>query len=121
MNIEIPELDVAYGLEICGGDTETYLYSLRLYVTSLPPLLQKMRAASEKTLHEYSINVHNVKSISEYIGAREANRTARQLESMAKEGDLAGLLERNESFIKYLEKLVGDIKSWLAETGNDGE
>jgi HPt (histidine-containing phosphotransfer) domain-containing protein len=113
MAIEIPGINVKMGMELCDGDLSMYVHSLRLYISNMPSALENMRNVSEKTLHDYSISAHGVKSISEYVGAEEIIKTAKQLEGMAKDGDLAGVLAQNDSFITRAEKLVDNIKIWL--------
>ena len=113
MAIDIPGLDINKGLELCDGDMETYISTLRLYTTNIPQALDRMRNVTEETLRNYTISVHGVKSTSEVVGAEEARKTARELEAMAKAGDMAGILARNGAFIKYVEGLVAGIRSWL--------
>ena len=113
MAIEITGLDVKSGLELCGGDEGIYTNALRLYVTNVPPALDKMRNVSENTLQSYAVSVHGIKSTSEYIGAEEARSTAKQLEAMAKSGDLAGVQAKSDAFIQHVEQLIGRIRSWL--------
>ena len=113
MAIDIPGLDTNKALELCDGDMETYISTLRLYIDNIPQALERMRNVTEETLHNYTISVHGVKSTSEVIGAEEARKTARELEAMGKAGDLAGILARNDAFIKYVEGLVAGIRSWL--------
>jgi len=111
--IEIPGVHAENGLALCDGDMTIYLNSLRLCVNHMPAALEKMRRVSAETLHDYAINVHSAKSISAYIGAEETRNTAKQLEDMAKKGDLPGVLGQNETFLKNAGKLVEDIRNWL--------
>jgi len=120
MDIEIPEIDANSGLDLCDGDMDIYLNSLRLYVSSIPASLEKMKGVSDETLKDYSIAVHGVKSMSEYIGAEEARKTAKQLEALAKGGDLAGVLAQNETFINYVQNIVADVRSWLEKNDTSG-
>ena len=113
MAIEIPGLDTASGMDLCDGDTNIYLNALRLYVSSIPASLEKMRGVSQETLGDYAITAHSVKSMSEYIGAEEARKTAKQLEALAKGGDWAGVLAQNETFLQYAQGIVGSVQSWL--------
>jgi len=113
MAIKIPEVDTSKGLEQCDGDMDTYISTLRLYSTNIPKALDKMRNVSEETLQNYTISVHGVKSTSEVIGAEEARKTARELEMMGKAGNLAGILARNDAFIKYVEGVLDGIRGWL--------
>jgi len=113
MAIEIPGVDTKSGLEICGDDEKIYLNSLRLFISNIPESLEKIRTVSKETLEKYSITVHSVKSMSEYIGAEELRKTAKELEAMAKGGDLNGVLARNEAFIKYAEGIIANVRNWL--------
>ena len=113
MVIEIPELDVKSGLDLCDGNTHIYLDSLRLFVSDTPEDLEKMKCVSRETLEDYSVAAHSVKSMSRYIGAEEARKIAKQLETMAEDGDLAGVLAKNETFIKYMEKILDGVRIWL--------
>jgi len=109
----IPEVDVSSGLEICDGNLAIYLNSLRLFATSIPKNLQDMKGVSAETLVDYAVTVHSVKSMSHYIGAEEARKTAKELEALAKGGDLAGVQAQNDAFIQYAQKVVGNVQSWL--------
>ena len=116
--IEISGINAESGLDICDGDVDIYIQSLRLYVSNMPAVLEKLRGVSEKTLRDYLINVHGLKGMSEYIGAEEIRKTAKQLEAMSKEGDLAGVLAVNDSFIKSTENLICGIQDWLNKYGS---
>jgi HPt (histidine-containing phosphotransfer) domain-containing protein len=74
-----------------------------------------MRSVSVETLADYKISVHGVKSTSESIGAQEARNMAAELESMAKAGDLPGVLGKNEALIRYVDDLLGNIRIWLKQ------
>ena len=115
MAIEIPGLDTNSGLELCDGNEKIYINSLRLFVSSTPESLEKMRGVSGETLEKYSVVAHSVKSMSEYAGAEEVRKAAKELEALAKAGDLAGVLAKNEAFIKYAGGIVEGVRSWLAE------
>ena len=113
--IKIPEVDSAYGLDLCDGDFNIYLRSLRLYVSNIPSALDKLSGVTEQTLKDYTVNVHGIKGMSEYIGALEAKETAKQLEDISKRGDFDGIKAQNDSFIKLIKNLVNNIKIWLDE------
>jgi HPt (histidine-containing phosphotransfer) domain-containing protein len=113
MAVEIPGLNADSGLELCDGNLKIYLSALRLYISNIPATLEKVRNVSEKTLRDYTISVHGIKSTSEIIGAEEVRKTAKELEAMGKAGDLTGIQARNDAFIKNTENLVAGIKSWL--------
>jgi len=120
MAIEIPGLDAASGLDLCDGNMAIYLNALRLYVSSIPADLEKMRGVSQETLADYAVTAHSVKSMSEYIGAEEARKNAKQLELAAKNGDWAGVSAQNETFIQYAQGIVGSVRSWLEKNAPSG-
>jgi HPt (histidine-containing phosphotransfer) domain-containing protein len=120
MAIEIPEINAASGLDLCDGNMTIYTNALRLYISSIPANLEKMRGVSRETLADYAITAHSVKSMSEYIGAEEARKTAKQLEALAKSGDLAGVLAQNETFIQYTQNIVDGVHAWLEKNAPPG-
>jgi len=113
MTINIPGINAQSGLELCDGDLKIYLRSLHLYVSNVPSNMEKIRTVSTETLHDYSIKVHGIKGMSEYIGAEETRKAAKQLEEMAKAGDLTGVLAQNDAFVKQVENLTDNIRDWL--------
>ena len=115
MAIEIPGLDVESGLGLCDGNEKIYINSLRLFVSSTPESLAKMKGVSQETLEKYSVVAHSVKSMSEYAGAEEVRKTAKELEALAKAGDLAGVLAKNDAFIEFARGIVESVRSWLEE------
>ena len=113
--IEIQGLNTDSGLELCGGDYNLYFKSLRLYVSNMPQTLENMRIVTAETLRDYAAYAHGAKGICDYIGAEDARKAAYNLETMAKAGDLAGVLSKNESFIKDVGNLVDRIRYWLVK------
>ena len=113
MEIKIPSVNVKAGLDLCDGDMDIYLRVLRAYVSAIPVKLEKMQNVAEETLQNYLINVHGVKGTSKSIGAEEIQKAALQLETMARAGDLEGVLAHNEEFIKNTSSLVDGIRRWL--------
>jgi len=113
MVIEILGVDTKSGLELCDGNINIYKNALRLFTNGTPKDLEKMKNVTQETLEDYVIAVHSVKSMSNYIGAEDARKTAKELETLAKNKDLAAVLARNETFIKYAETLVDNVRTWL--------
>jgi len=113
--IEIPGLDTASGLDLCDGNVNIYLNSLRLFATGTPEDLEKMKDVTGETLEEYSVAAHSVKSMSRYIGADKLRETAKQMEALADAGDLAGVSAQNKDFLKYANSIVDNVKNWLSE------
>jgi len=118
MTIKIPEVDVKSGLDLCDGNMNIYINALRLFASGTPEDLKKMKVVTKENLADYAIAVHSVKSMSNYIGAEEARKTAKNLEALAKGGDLDGVLAHNDKFIKYAESLVENVQNWLNSEQN---
>jgi len=113
MDIKISGINAASGLELCDGDEEIYIRSLRLFVSNMPASLEKLKNVTAENLPNYAITVHGVKGISQYVGADEAMATAKKLEAAAKAGNLAEVVAANDAFIQHAKKLVDDINTWL--------
>ncbi|MCL2704978.1 MAG: Hpt domain-containing protein [Spirochaetaceae bacterium] len=121
MAIEIPGLDVNSGLDLCDGDLNIYLRILRSYVSDMRSTMDKIQNVSEQTLQDYAVSVHGIKSTSEAVGAEELRKTAKELEKMAKSNDLAGVLAKNNDFLKYAENLIEGIELFLEQHSAEGE
>jgi CheY-like chemotaxis protein/signal transduction histidine kinase len=113
MVIEIPGVVPERVMELYDGDMEIFLPVLRSYLSVIPATLDKLSNVSEKTLPDYVVSVHGVKSTSDSIGAEEARKMALELEMLAKAGDLAGVLAKNGALIQYVKVLLGNIQKWL--------
>jgi HPt (histidine-containing phosphotransfer) domain-containing protein len=118
--LAIEGLDVAGGLERLGGDEETYLEVLQLYVTSTPKILGKLRVPAEGALQDYAVAVHGVKGSSYNVGAELVGRRAERQELAAKAGDLAAVLAGQDEFFQAAEKLIAELEAFLAESGLTG-
>jgi len=111
--INIHGIDTEKGLSLYNDDEDIYFIALKSYVENTPSLLDKIRSVSQETLPAYAIGAHGIKGTSANIGALKLQETAATLEQMAKEGKLSEILDRNESFIKNVEKTIKGIKKWL--------
>ena len=118
MKIDIPGIDAEKGLDLYDDDLDIYLTVLRSYASNTPEVLDRLRQVSAETLKDYAANVHGVKGTSAKIGAEETRMTALKLESLAKAGDLQGVLAHNDAFLKEADALIVNIQNWLKE--NDG-
>jgi hypothetical protein len=114
MVIEIPGVIPEKVMELYDGDMEIFLPVLRSYLSVIPATLDKLSNVSEKTLPDYVVSVHGVKSTSDSIGAEEARKMALELEMLAKAGDFAGVQAKNGALIQYVKVLLGNIQKWLA-------
>jgi signal transduction histidine kinase/response regulator RpfG family c-di-GMP phosphodiesterase len=115
VEIKIEGIETETGLEFFDGNTELYVFALQSYVKNVPAALNKLRTVSEDSLKDYAINVHGVKGTSANIGAEKMKAMAARLETMAKAGDLQGLLAENKPFLEYADKQVEAVRNWLKE------
>jgi HPt (histidine-containing phosphotransfer) domain-containing protein len=91
-----------------------YQRILTSYSKSAPAMLDKIREPSEKNLSDYMITVHGLKGASRGIDAVEIGNMAEELEFAARAGDLQKVMEKNGAFIGAVEKLISDIRIYLA-------
>ncbi|MCL2293363.1 MAG: Hpt domain-containing protein [Spirochaetes bacterium] len=115
MTITISGVDEQNGLALYGGDVSVYLSVLNAYVSYTPAIIDKLRNVSAETLPAYIFAIHTLKGTCASIGAEEARKTAIEMESIAKAGDLARLQAENDAFLKRMDTLVANIKSWLKQ------
>ena len=115
--IEIPGVNMEIGLDLLSGDMELYVFALGSFVTYTPAAIDTLRNVTEENLPDYAVNVHSLKSGCATIGAALVSERAQKLEAMSKAGDLSGVLDQNEEFIRDAETLVSDIKNWLKSRG----
>lgn len=113
LEIVIPDVDVKSGLALCDGEVKIYLQSLYLFTGNIPEALGRIRNVTADALGDYTVSVHGIKGMCSYIGAEDARKVAKQLEEMAKNGDLEGVLARNGNFILHVENIIANIQSWL--------
>jgi HPt (histidine-containing phosphotransfer) domain-containing protein len=112
-DIKIPGVNTELGLYLFDGDRDMFLDFLRSFADYIPAELDKLREVTEQSLPEYAVSVHTVKGSGAGIGASDLADLARQLEMMAKAGDLSGVLSGNEKFINDAERLIANIQAFL--------
>jgi len=115
MVITIQGVDAVRGLSYYGGETEIYLSILRSFTVNAPKILDKLRIVSRETLSDYAISVHGLKGANANIGAETMRQAAANLEAKSRAEDLDGVLAENNQFIKDMETLVANIKTWLEQ------
>jgi HPt (histidine-containing phosphotransfer) domain-containing protein len=113
MAIEIPGVNIEKGLSLYAGSKKVYLPLLRSYVSNTPGILDKLRSISAENLTNYVISVHGLKGTNAGIGAEAVREVALELENISRDGDLQGVLARNDKLIADAESLVANIKAWL--------
>jgi HPt (histidine-containing phosphotransfer) domain-containing protein len=112
-DVVIPGVDAELGNSLCGGELDMFVAALKSFASNVPDALEKLSNVSAETLSRYATAVHGLKGTCACIGAEELRKKAYDLEMKSKAGDLNGILAHNESFLKEMEKLVKDIKTWL--------
>jgi len=115
ITVDIPGVNASLGLSLYEDDMDMYIGILHSFAENTQVEIDKLKGLSEENIDEYAIDIHTMKGISATIGAKSLSVRAKKMERMAKEGDVASILEVNEEFIKDAETLVVDVQNWLAE------
>ena len=116
--INIKGVNEETGLALYNGDRDIYLAVLHSFVPNALKVIDKMRNVSKETLSDYTVNVHGLKSICAGIGAEKVREAAQNLELVAKDGNLSGVLDANEALLIDAENLALNIKAWLETLDN---
>jgi CheY-like chemotaxis protein len=119
-DIKIPGLNALIGLDLCGGEMDTFRFALGSFISHTPNSIEKLRNVSRENLHNYAIAVHGLKGVCAAIGAEDARAKAYRLETAAKAGDLDTVLAENDALLQDAQTLVRDITDWLAKTEKVG-
>ena len=114
-SMDIPGVDTEKGLSFYAYDLDIYLDILRSFAANTPPVLDRIRSVSPETLADYAISLHGIKGISANVCAENTRAAALELETMARAGDLPGVLAKNAGFIKDTEAVLSAIKAWLEQ------
>ena len=112
----IPDIDMSVNDELYSGETEIYKFALGSFAKNSPLSVEKMWNVNEENLKDYAIDVHALKSMCAAIGAKKHSKRAAELELLAKNGDLAAVLEKNRDLLGDIGILTGNIKAWLEKT-----
>jgi signal transduction histidine kinase/DNA-binding response OmpR family regulator len=115
MEVDIPGVDNERIKKIYGKKFNIYLNVLRSYLDVVPKSLEEMSKVSAETLPAYVTSVHGVKSVSDFIGAEEARKMALELEMLGRANDLAGVLAKNDTFIKYAKELIVNVEKYISK------
>ena len=115
MRFNIPGVNAKKGLELYDDDEDIFILVLRSFAKNVPTSLDKLRNVTAETLPSYMIGIHGLKGTSANIGAEDLREKAKNLEVMAKSGDLAGVQAKNDAFLKEADTLIADISAWLKQ------
>ena len=107
-------LDLSKGMVIFGGDSDSYLRSLRTFAKTTPDLLDQIRDAPTANLPRYTVIVHGIKGSSRNVGAEAVGATAEKLEMAARNGDIEFINANNGAFIRQIETMIQELSRMLA-------
>ncbi|MDR2559066.1 MAG: GAF domain-containing protein [Oscillospiraceae bacterium] len=111
---DIPGINMKLGLSLYEDDMEMFVEILTSYAENIPAEIEKLYNVSEENLRDYAINIHTIKGAFAGIGAKELSLRAKEMERMAKAGDLSGVQAVNDAFIKDSKTLLKHMNKWLA-------
>ena len=111
--VGIPGIDTDLGLSLYDGDMEMYTDILRSFAENIPPEAEKLHNVTAQNLRGYAIDAHTIKGSAASIGAEHLAANAKHMETMAKSGNLTGVLAENTEFIGEIDTLVAGIEQWL--------
>jgi signal transduction histidine kinase/FixJ family two-component response regulator/HPt (histidine-containing phosphotransfer) domain-containing protein len=110
---EIEGFNAETGLDMVGGDEESWLDILRSYIQHTRTTLESVREPAAETLADYTITVHGIKGASYSLGAVEVGKLAEALEHSGRAGDLNFVRAHTAGFIEAAEKLLDGLSSLL--------
>lgn len=113
--ITIPDVNVARGIALSGGSTESYLDTLSSFRKDGLKKISELAACLETAnLTLYTTYVHALKSACANIGAGKLSEEAEILEAAGIKKDLQFISNSNDNFIVGLKKLLADINEVIA-------
>jgi len=118
MEIVIPGVNVAQGLENYGNSKQKYLQILKFIHDDGPMHLQRIKDYMEgKHYREYVFEVHALKGLMAGIGANQLSEFARIQEYAGRDGNI-DIIERESGYmIEQYEKMLSNITIVLNNTG----
>ena len=114
---EIPGIKIKIVIDLMDGDKTLSIFAFRSFCNNAPNTVERIRNVSAENLGDYAIAIHSLKSMSATIGAEDLSAKAKNLETLSRAGNLAGVLALNAEFISDLEELLRNLKLWLQEAG----
>lgn len=107
---DIPDLDVEEALKLIGNE-KLFMTILKDYHTAIPKKMDLIRTyKEERKWHEYTIEVHALKSASRQIGAAELSKRAAALENAGNAEDIDTILRDTDALLElyahYLDVLA---------------
>ncbi|MCL2500004.1 MAG: response regulator [Defluviitaleaceae bacterium] len=106
----LPHVDTGAALALYDGDAEMLNNILQSFAENIPAQLTRMRVPSAQSLNDYAIDAHTINGAASSIGATDIAERAVGLEKLALAGDIDGITQKNEAFIRDVEALIAEIK-----------
>jgi len=113
-------IDLDAGLENCLGDRQVYRNLLETFIDS-DAWTNADGFYREGDLENYKISVHGLKSAAKYIGAMTLSEYARDLEEMAKDGDVSGIDEKHPGLEPLYNEVAVSIRALLNRNSERAE
>lgn len=86
---------------------------LRIYLKSVPDILDTLTAFTKENLQDYLVTVHGFKGASYGVQANRIAGLAQDLEAAGKEGNLVFIEENNHHLIEEARALLARLKTYL--------
>ena len=112
---KIPGYDIRKGLAEVDDDTEAWREVIRIFIDTIPGILETLKVQCEENDPQYPVTVHGLKGVCYTVGAMGAGDKARELELRSKEGDTAFVGANTGNLISITEKLIGDLTKLLEQ------
>lgn len=106
------------GLVYTGGDQETYVDVLEVYVSSSNKYKEELVTYYKtQDWEKYTIKIHALKSSSLSVGAEELSELAKEMELAGKAGQYDVIINKHEKAMELYNKVVADIEKYLTDNG----
>jgi signal transduction histidine kinase/CheY-like chemotaxis protein/HPt (histidine-containing phosphotransfer) domain-containing protein len=121
-------VDVAHGIDMCGGNPDVYLDILKVFAKDIEPRLPYLQGfadtpdADENQLKDFTIVVHGMKSTLGTIGAAALSEAAKELEGLGDDQNIEEIHSKLPPFVAAMSDLYGEIRGVLHDrpTGEEG-
>lgn len=110
---EIQGLDVKKAVQT-SGTLEIFMKLLQVFYDTLPAKTKLIRECEqEERVHEYTIEVHALKSAAKLIGAMELSKQAEYLEACGKEENIAEIHQKTPQLLQLYESYTEALASYV--------
>ncbi|MGN0341217.1 MAG: ATP-binding protein [Roseburia sp.] len=110
----LPQVDLEYGLQQCGGGLQDYLKILQIIHEYGPKQIRELGELwMQHNVADYTTKVHSMKSTVRSIGAMELGMQAEKLELAGKSGDEEYIRKNRQSFDEKYQELMVQVEDVL--------